>query len=333
MIVRRPTRLLALAAALATALAPMAVGAGLSDATAASPKQHQLTTYKVEKQLDIPGEFPDNSVHDHLYCNPGDYALDGMWRVDHVDQANPDLGVSGDERDIRVDASYGDDVDPAKWHFRIVNDTVGANAQLKLFVTCLAANTEGQNGHSHPVVLSSRTTRTVGIAAVLTEWDHSTTCGANALAVAPGFNFTAGQGRIYRSWPSSATFRSWHWAFVAPDSATVSLYLRCLSLKTGGSGTGPHAHALRYTWVGGYGGSLYHLPVGHQVNRELACGDQEKGMVGAFWINDPFHVWFLGMDPRPKIRNFRYWNDGGGDDSVYHSLLCLNSRTGFQVAP
>jgi hypothetical protein len=324
--------MLAIGAALATVLAPLALGVGLSDATAASPKQHHLKTYKVEQHLDLAGEFPDNAAHTHVYCNNGDYALDGMWRVDHVDQANPDLGVSGDERDIRVDASYGDDVDPSMWHFRITNNTVGANAQLKLFVTCLDRNTEGQNGHSHPIVLSSRFGVAQSLVAVQNEFDHTSQCASNQLAVAPGFNFTAGSGRIYRSWPTS-TFQSWHWAFLANDSATVNVYFRCLSIKTAANGSGPHAHQIQYSWVPGYGGSLYHLPVGSQVNRELSCGAQEKGMVGAFWIDDPFHVWFLGMDPRPKIRNFRYWNAGGGADSVYHALLCLNGRTGFQIAP
>lgn len=56
--------------------------------------------YKVEAHVDPSGEFPDNSLHTHLSCDVRDYALDGMRRVDHVDQANPDLGIVGDERDV-----------------------------------------------------------------------------------------------------------------------------------------------------------------------------------------------------------------------------------------
>lgn len=330
MFVRPSARLLALGVALATVLTPLALSAGLSDATAAAPKQHYLSTYKVEKQVELDGEFPDNVKNVDLNCNPGDYVLDGMWRVDAVDQPNPDLGVSGDERDIIALASYSDSANLALWHFRLVNNSVGASAQLKVFVTCLERQTQVQNGHQHLITYNPRLDRTVTLSSVLNPVDHTATCSASQLPVAPGFEFLAGSARLYQSWPT-ASMLSWHWAFVANDSATVRLSMRCLNIKTGT--TSGHAHNLKYSWMPGYAGILTHLPMARQVNRELSCGAQEKGMVGAFWIDDPFHVWFLGMDPRPKIRNFRYYNDGGGSDSVYHGLLCLNIRTGFQIAP
>lgn len=320
------------AAALAALIAPLAVVASFSDAAAASPKTHHLKTYKVEKQVDLGGEFPDNSAHLHLYCEPGDYALDGMWRVDHVDQANPDLGVFGDERDIRVDASYGDDVDVSEWHFRFVNNAQGANAQLKIFLTCLDNHTEGQNGHGHHIGLSNRFDHHTTMNTVAASVTHPSQCAPDELAVAPGFNFVSNPGRVFRSWPT-ANFRGWQWAFLNSDTSNVNVYFRCLATKTAASGSGPHAHRVRYTWFPDFNGFLEHLPIAHQTNKSLSCGAQEKGMVGAWWIDDPLHVWFLGMDPRPKIRNYRYWNDGGGSDVVYHGLLCLNTRTGFQMAP
>src|SRR5947209_20587848 len=70
--------------------------------------QHFLHMYKVEKQVDLEGEFPGNTFHDHLFCDAGDYAVDGMWQVAHVDQANPQLGEFGDERKVEITRSYRD---------------------------------------------------------------------------------------------------------------------------------------------------------------------------------------------------------------------------------
>ena len=51
----------------------------------------------------------------------GDYALDGMWKVDAHD---------GDPRSLRVDASYGGDVDANVWHFSFTNDGPGRAPSL-----------------------------------------------------------------------------------------------------------------------------------------------------------------------------------------------------------
>lgn len=323
------------AAGLAALLAPLAVVVSVSDASASQPKTHNLKTYKVEKHVDLGGDFPDNALSVDLSCQGDDYALDGMWRVDHVDQANPDLGVFGDERDIRVDASYSDFADKSLWHFRFVNKAEGASAQLKIFLTCLDNVTEGQNGHGHNILLSDRhlyDTTMATIEATVTDPDPLHQCGVDELAVAPGFDFTSNPGRVYGSWPSE-NFRSWQWAFLNSDSSHVVVSFRCLATKTAPTGSGPHAHKIKYSWFPNYAGFLEHLPVAHQTNKTLSCGAQEKGMVGAYWISNPSHVWFLGMDPRPKIRNYRYYYDGVGSDVVYHALLCINTRTGFQVAP
>jgi hypothetical protein len=58
-----------------------------------------------------------------------------------------------------------------------------------------------------------------------------------------------------------------------------------------------------------------------------------KAMVGAFWIVDPWHTWFLGMDPRPKQRSYKFWWDGGGNNTAYLAALCVKARTGKQIAP
>ena len=56
-----------------------------------------------------------------------------------------------------------------------------------------------------------------------------------------------------------------------------------------------------------------------------------KAMVGAFWINDPHYVWFMGMDPRPKQRSYKFWREPGGDSGVYLAALCIKVRTGKQI--
>ena len=99
----------------------------------------------------------------------------------------------------------------------------------------------------------------------------------------------------------------------------LSVYLRCLSVKVGPAGNGPHSHQLFMEWrPNGYSGVLDHLNVLRTQERRLNCDDGAFGqhyqnyklMVAGFWINDPHHVWFLGMDPRPKQRAFKYWWDG-----------------------
>lgn len=348
MATRERSRTFVVGAAVAALLAPLAIVAALaSPAPAAQMKQHEVYMYKVEKHIDLSGEYPDQNVHEHVYCDPGDIALDGMWRVDSVDQANPPE-TYGDERDVYFSASYGDDADRSEWHFRATNFADGT-AQIKLFVTCIRGNVEAAFLHSHAVKISNRSEFSHSFAAGLGAYDasHENVCPAGTYAVAPGFNVTnpapyGSKLRIFRSWPTT-NFRGWQWAFMA-DAAPVDVkvYLRCLNTKVANAGNGPHSHELPMTWrPAGYAGVLDHLNVLKTQERRLNCDDGLNGqdyqhhklMVGAFWINDPFHVWFLGMDPRPKQRAYKYWWDGSGDDGVYHAGLCIRNRTGKQIAP
>ena len=346
MTARSRSRTFLVGAAAAALLAPIALVAALASPASAAPgKPHEVYMYKVEKHIDLSGEFPDNKIHEHVYCNPGDIALDGMWRVDHVDQANPPE-TFGDERDVVVTASYGDDVDRAKWHFRAYNHADG-NAQLKLFATCIRGQVEQAYGHAHNVVISQRyddATHTGLPAGAGNEWDHATTCPAGTLAVAPGFNFSDDDHRvrIFRSWPTT-NFRGWHWAFLVDDpNVDVTVYLRCLQIEVDAQGSGPHAHNLLWAWrPNGYNGDHQFLNVNGMQERRINCDDGANGnlyqdykaAVGAFWIADPFHTWFLGMDPRPKQRSYKFWWDGGGSNDVYLGALCIRARTGKQIAP
>ena len=122
------------------ALLAFVAGAMLLPAASQAAPNHFLKIYKVEVQVDLDG---GEYAHEHVYCNPGDYAIDGMWRVDNVDQANPQIGIFGDLRDVSVSRSYSDlqqGGDPAKWHFEMTNHADG-RAQLKIFSTCLGSKT------------------------------------------------------------------------------------------------------------------------------------------------------------------------------------------------
>lgn len=331
-------------AAVTALVAPLALVVAAAAPANATGQFHEITMYKVEKHFDISGDYPEKNMHEHVKCDPGDYALDGMWRVDNVEQANPPE-TFGDERDVYFSASYGDDVNPSMWHFRATNYADGT-AQIKLFATCIRQRTENQHLHTHPIRLSARHDDVrVGVPAGDYPTNHAVTCAADEYAVAPGFNVAPDpeprekKVRLYRSWPTP-NFRGWHWAFVAEEPVDVTLYIRCLR-TTPGTASG-HTHKIPMEWrPHGHAGDPRNLTFIKTQEIRLNCDDGPNGafyqnykaMVGAFWIDDPHHVWFLGMDPRPKQRSYKFWWDGGGVNSVYLAALCVRARTGKQIAP
>ena len=110
MTARNRSRPFLVGAAIVALLAPLAAVLSLSSPASAAvgPRPHEVYMYKVEKHVDLSGEYPDNYLHEHLYCN--DRRLRPRRHVarDHVDQANPQLNTYGDERDVVFYASYGD---------------------------------------------------------------------------------------------------------------------------------------------------------------------------------------------------------------------------------
>jgi hypothetical protein len=308
--------------------------------------------YKVEKSVTLEAEYPDSYSGDvSLSCNDGDYALDGMWRVDHVDQWNGEddddsTAVYHDERDVVFYTSTSSAAKD-KWLFRFENLADG-RAQVKLFVTCIEKQTEQADGHKHSVVLSdlNLTADSYGSDENSTA---STVCGGDELAVAPSFDFTQRTVNwIFRNYPT-ADGRGWNWSFVvesghAPASVPVKVGFRCLKTKVANAGSKSHSHQLIRSWRPQTTPFTdFYLGLGTQEKQHSCDAGADgskfqdyKAMVGGFYIFDPHHTWYLGMDPRPKTRAYRLFNDGvAGPDlnRVDLGALCVKSRTGKQIKP
>ncbi|MBB3045690.1 hypothetical protein [Nocardioides soli] len=352
----------AAAAALAAPLAAVVSLAGPAQASGNRP--HELTMYKVEQFVTLEGEYPDNTARVDLRCNPGDHVVDGMWKIDAVDDVNPSAGIDyGDERDVVFTSSYS--LDSRTWRFQMENRADG-RAQVKLFVTCLGGRTQKQYGHRHRVRVSNPVKKTVDWTAnglrmssnqarmgygnsatehsyFGTEWGSaasyatpggwSMTCASGEVAVAPGYDFTHGSGRLFINWPS-ANSRGWLWGFVVNDAATVDVSFRCLRVKTDRGGPHPrHVHKVSASWwPNGHQGSLRHLPASPAWEEQQSCDSQAKALVGAFWIQHPEYSWYLGMDPRIKTRAYKFWHTAG-PDVAWVSTLCVGDRTGKQLRP
>ncbi|SDN74667.1 hypothetical protein SAMN05192576_2693 [Nocardioides szechwanensis] len=318
----RRTRLGMIGTAIAALIAPLTVAVLATPAEAAVDRRaHHLETYRLEKTIELEG---GEEAWTYLGCRAGDIAVDGMWRVDNVDDPNPQLGMFGDERDVLALASYGD-TDARYWLFRFLNGADG-RAQLKIFVVCLEGQTVTQWGHSHNLVLDPRQSGTlsdVGVGAMDYGWVDR--CGTDQILVAPGFSINDGTARSYGSWPEP-NYRGWHWGFVSHHATTdINLYARCLDVKTGS--TLGHRHNILSYFTHGSAGSFLNLPVTDRTERQLTCDTHYWGAVGAWWVSDPHHVWHLGSDPRPVTRAHSFWNDGGGGHGSYLTLRCLGKRT------
>ena len=265
-----------------------------------------------------------------------------MWRVDHVDQAQPPDSF-GDERNVTMAGSYGDVSDVSKLTLSARQNFADGDAQIKLFLTCIRGQVDPAFGHAHNLVISAQKSVTqssmpAGSATVA----MSPGCDVSALPVAPWVQLLVARAgsRIYRSWPST-DLRSWQWAFqVNVANLDVTTTLRCLDFATTQGGAGSHVHKLfsAFRPVGSAGDHQY-LDVSGMQERRINCDDGADGVLlglqghgGAFWIDDYTHAWFLGMDPRPKQRSYKFWWDGSGSNNVWLGAQCIRARTGKQVA-
>jgi len=315
---------------------------------------HDLYVYKAEQQVILDSDDISASVN----CKPGDYALDGMWRVDHVDQ---------DEDSTFSELMTSTDVNKAKlnptgdgYDFRFVKNALG-RTQVKIFVTCLGQKTDKESGHDHGFTISANKTITATNTPVGNptfdalsvptfaggDADPGTPgtqpCSQDQLVVSPSFEVTGlggidppeAWGKIFSSnldgisnAAGSTKRNSWTWSFrvgVSPLDITVSV--RCLTIKlpVGVSGT-KHKLTVKRKWdrinVGVPGG-----PDGKVSETSLICGDHYKAMVAGWTLRDPDYLWFQGMDPRLKSRAYRFFNSDTVSHFVDLKALCFNYRT------
>ena len=316
-------------------LAGLAVAATLAlpSAAQAGGKAHLLKTYKVERQLDLSGEDGTYTVA----CNNNDLALDGMWRVDNVDQ-DPDYVYDGPGgswstmdppdhfdwdllRSVRpVEAARASD---SSYDF-MFTPLAGADVSMKLWVTCLRDTSTQVDGHT---VSWAITTGGAPIAAVTTNaLTTSPSCGSGFVAVQPSFTVTAGDADLVASYPS-ADARAWNWRFenVQPGfSATVSIH--CLALRSS-AGPGGHRHRIVKRFATRFNPADAVRPASVDTKQAL-CGEHYKGLIGGWDVSGVFgQVYYLGMDPRIKHRVFRFVNR----DTVQHDppvyLVCFKDKT------
>ena len=300
-----------LVAAGALALVPAA-------ASASSSTAHDLKLYKVERQVSM--STPD--LLTDVACEAGDYALDGMWLVDAVDQPNSPAAIG-------VPEAYPDGANKALYRFHFTKPFAG-QAQLKVFVTCLGSKT-AVDGHQHSFTLSDRRAAPFaggpGVGAGFQP--PANTCAPGQIAVSPGYQFGSGGGHIVGSRTSLPSefdpLRSWAMAFWLDAPSTWTTYFRCLTLSS--TSAAGHAHRIK-TRFAGHPQAFVNVDPGRTEVR-TDCGEREKALVGQFdafpWFAE--QDWFLGMDPRIKQRAFSFLNTGGGPMQVWTGAMCFNDRT------
>jgi hypothetical protein len=303
----------------------------------AGGKGHFPVMYKVEKQVDVEGD--DTVVS--LSCDGNDIAIDGMWRIDEVNQDN-DFGPLDIRTAIWVRYSESDNADPSQWNFDFVNTTAG-NGNIHIFLTCLGKKTTQTSGHTHDWNIGPKQTTSVGPAAAGTLLNaNASGCNAGTqLAVAPGFNFTAGSGRPYLWRPTSTSppFNAWRQGFYVTSAGTaLDATVRCLDIKSSGPSSGPgHTHSIVYKFK--QASPTPTIPAGQTQEKQAICGELYKAMLGAYDFGDPGtspgdfngnepYLWFFGMDPRPKTRAFSFYNsDPLNPHPVDIGALCWHVRT------
>jgi hypothetical protein len=342
----------------AIAVAAFAAAALVGPSSALAGGSHLLGMYKVEKHIDIEGEDGTYTIS----CNPGDIAVDGMWRLDNYDQDNDyayeALHSTPAWYDVQLalepTSAYSSAIDTYTFEFVPL---AGGDVQGKLFLTCLPLNVVTYNGHTHAWVVASATRvdqtpdPLVGPASwpngVSGDANQTTACPSTSLAIAPGFRWVTnaspaaptygGYGKVVRREPNSyAAPTKWNWTFVtsSPDVQRVQISYRCLPYKSGT--TNGHAH--RIVASGKYKVIPPSIPKNSNGEVQAICGEHYKAMLGGWnfktapvFAPGHFHWWYLGMDPRPKARAFKVLNtdpvNAWAPTTSQFGVVCFKDRT------
>jgi hypothetical protein len=320
--------------------AAFAVAALAGPSSALAGGSHLLGTYKVEKHLDLDGQGGAYTIS----CEPGDIALDGMWRIDNVDQDNdyiypvgayfqPTYPPSWEPawevlKSVEVVEAYATSIDT--YRFKFVPQA-GGDVQGKLFLVCLPLKTSQNNGHQHTWNATFDPT-----GANLTPFDSNSPACADTpnaqIAIQPGFIADVG----VHPWARTATFSgsrpvSWLTQVSAGEDgiSPVTQHWSCLNVRSNSAGSPSHKHKLVWN------SQTLNDTIGPNQKKEfqLHCSEHYKAvlasysMFGAYAQATP-HPWFLGMDPRPKTRAFRVFNQHDSSTlPVSFSTLCFKDRT------
>jgi hypothetical protein len=349
------------------AVAALAAAALITPSAAlAGGKSHFLGSYKVEKHIDLEGETGTYTVT----CPSNDIAIDGMWRIDNVDQDNDyvyDAAPTGKARhdvllSVEPVAAYPTSVSTYTFKFVPLS---GGDVQGKLFLTCLPENVTQTGGHTHQWIVDGTGATTnpwsgadlvvpapVG-PATYSNYTHSTTaCSGNDIAIAPGFLWdpnnvgTDQWGKPYQRYPSSTSlsggWNQWDWGFFTSTGGTLKLYWNCLERLTDYNvpAAPHHRHKLAITNKLTTSPVLDFLLKDQVTEVQVICGEQYKAMLAAWdfgysaYVWDPSdyykHLWYMGMDPRPKARAFKVLNTDPINNIATGSQfasLCFKTKT------
>lgn len=318
---------------------------------------HDLGLYRPEQQVTLDS---DEQTAD-ISCNPGDIALDGMWRVDHADQDDDDLYLTSLGRAVDVLEAYpklgfggASNGHRDTYHFLFEKNAIG-RVQLKIFLVCVKQKTEaaGSPNHQHSIPIqnftSAATTGPFTTPAATTGSPRSCKPGLEFVST-PGFQITPSTsdpaqylGHVRKDWPFSSAMTRWDWDIDTSQDggATVTYYWSCVGRKLPSAGGEKHKLVYRYNGVQTDTINSKSIRTVRQ-----SCGAAYKAVVSGFDFTfnafgpnipdlnpDPSypsapHLWWLGMDPQPKSRDFKFLNgDPSNSWQVHTTAICLNYRT------
>lgn len=308
---------------------------------------HDLGIYKVEKHLDLDSD----EVAVDLPCDGTDYALDGMWRIDHVDQDDDDLYKTAIGRAVDVLEAYPSS--QSTYHFLFEKNGIG-RAQVKVFATCIKSKTEQSNGHQHNIVVNSfSSTPQASVNSWYGNSFTSTPCVGQSFVSTPGFKIDWANkggptfddpspyiGRMSTSWMTNLKTYAWtHNLQGEPATTTITYYWSCVNRKV--QAAGGENHKLVYRLNSTPSPQSDSIPAKSIKTKRQSCQSSYKAVVSGFSftpggpiadLNPDYGttapwLWYLGMDPQPKSRDFRFLNGDASAHPVLTQSICLNYRT------
>ncbi|MDO9495590.1 MAG: HYR domain-containing protein [Nocardioides sp.] len=267
---------------------------------------HRLSVAKVEAHLSLPATTTSSATG---ACPTGYLATDGSVRLDAVDQG------AGTYADAVVLAN-GVTADGTGWTGTIHNRTTG-QVQAKVTLVCVSERSTSGDDHHHALITSDQVTSTHAWGPGT--WDVGLTCGSDSVPVAPSYRFTSGEGVVRGSWRSGPGYR---FTVEVPTSAQAVFGITCLSRSL--QVTAGHTHDLGLSTLT----DELTVPAGETVERSLTCAVGAKGITAAYRFESG--LVFLGSDPRPLTRAFRFANPSPAPGPLTASigLLCLDGATG-----